>query len=103
MTLGLPLNTMYAFLLVLSRVAGLITFLPAPGFRGAPDMLRAGFALAVTFALFPVWPVLPDAFPSSGQLTAWIFAEAGFGLVMGLAVAFLTEAFQLATQVLGLQ
>jgi len=94
---------MYAFLLVLSRVAGLITFLPAPGFRGAPDMLRAGFALAVTFALFPVWPALPDALPSSGQLTAWIFAETGFGLVMGLAVAFLTEAFQLATQVLGLQ
>ena|SRR6266853_1670955 len=103
MTLGLPLSTMCAFLLVLSRVAGLIAFLPVPGFRNAPDMLRVGFALAVTLALFPVWPALPDALPSSGQLTAWIFAEAGFGLVIGLAVACLTEAFQLATQVLGLQ
>jgi flagellar biosynthetic protein FliR len=66
-------------------------------------MIRAGFALAVTFALFPVWPAVPDVLPSIGQLTAWIFAEAGFGLAMGVAVAFLTEAFQLATQVLGLQ
>ena len=103
MTLGLPLSTMYAFLLVLSRVAGLITFLPVPGFRNAPDVMRAGFALAVTFALFPVWPSLPNALPSIGQLTAWIIAEAGFGLAMGLAVVFLTEALQLATQVLGLQ
>src|SRR5258708_7662081 len=41
MTLGLPLSTMYAFLLVLSRVAGLITFLPAPGFRGPTVWLSA--------------------------------------------------------------
>jgi flagellar biosynthetic protein FliR len=103
MTLGLPLSTLYAFLLVLARVAGLITFLPVPGFRNAPDMLRVCLALAVTFALFPVWPALPNALPSLGELTAWAFAEAGFGLVMGLAVAFLTETFQVATQVLGLQ
>jgi flagellar biosynthetic protein FliR len=33
----------------------------------------------------------------------WALSEAGFGLAAGLAVAFLTEAFQLAAQVLGLQ
>ena len=103
MTLGLPLSTLYAFLLVLSRVAGLVAFLPVPGFRNAPDMLRAILALALAFALFPVWPALPNELPSIGQLIAWTFAEAGFGLAAGLAVAFLTEAFQLAVQVLGLQ
>ena len=103
MTLGLPLSTLYAFLLVVSRVAGLVAFLPVPGFRNAPDMLRAILALALAFALFPVWPALPNELPSIGQLIAWTFAEAGFGLAAGLAVAFLTEAFQLAVQVLGLQ
>ena len=83
MTLGLPLSTLYAFLLVLARVAGLITFLPVPGFRNAPDTVRVVLALAITFALFPVWPALPNVNPTIGQLAAWAFCEAGFGLVGG--------------------
>lgn len=103
MTLGLPLSTLYAFLLVLARTAGLVTFLPVPGFRNAPDPVRIVLALALTIALFPAWPALPDANPSLGTLAAWAVCEAGFGLAAGLAVAFLTEGFQLAAQVLGLQ
>jgi flagellar biosynthetic protein FliR len=103
MTLGLPLSTMYAFLLVLARVGGLVAFIPIPGFRGAPDIVRVVLALVTTFALFPVWPALPNTVPNVAELTAWAFAEAGFGLVIGLSVSFLTEAFQLAAQVLGLQ
>ncbi len=103
MTLGLPLSTLYAFLLVLARVAGLVTFLPVPGFRNAPDTVRVLLALAITFALFPVWPALPDVNPSIGQLAVWAFCETGFGLAAGLAVAFLTESFQVAAQVAGFQ
>ena len=103
MTLGLPVSTMFAFLLVLARVGGLIVFLPVPGFRGAPGMFRVILILGITFALFPVWPSLPDSLPSFGDLTVWAFSEAGFGLAAGLAIAFLTEAFQLGAQVLGLQ
>jgi flagellar biosynthesis protein FliR len=103
MTLGLPLATIYAFLLVLARTAGLVLFLPVPGFRNAPDPVRIVLSLALTVALYPVWPVLPRADPSFGTLTAWVLCEAGFGLAAGLAVAFLTEGFQLAAQVLGLQ
>jgi flagellar biosynthesis protein FliR len=103
MTLGLPLSTLYAFLLVLARVAGLVTFLPVPGFRNAPDTVRVLLALAITFALFPVWPALPNVNPNIGQLAVWAFCEAGFGLAAGLAVAFLTESFQVAAQVAGFQ
>lgn len=99
MTLGLPLATLYAFLLVLARVGGFVTFLPVPGFRAAPDSVKIGLALVITFALFPVWPILPNAEPTLGQLVAWAFLEAGFGLVAGLAISFLMEAFQLAMQV----
>lgn len=103
MTLGLPLSTMFAFVFVLARVAGFVTFLPIPGFKNAPQLIRVILALAIAVALFPVWPALPDALPSFGSLIANAFAELGFGLVTGLAVAFVTEAFQLAAQVLGLQ
>jgi flagellar biosynthetic protein FliR len=103
MTLGLPLSTMIAFVLVLARVAGLVTFLPIPGFKNAPSQIRVVLALAIAVALFPVWPSLPNQLPSFGQLIAWAFSEAAFGIVVGLAVAFLTEAFQVAAQVLGLQ
>src|ERR1700733_2471047 len=101
MMLGLPLSTLYAFAVVLARVAGFILFLPVPGFRSAPDSVRVVLALAITFALFPVWPALPNAEPSIGQLAAWAFSEAGFGLIVGLSVAFLTEGFQVAAQVAG--
>src|SRR5579871_847157 len=103
MTLGLPVSTMVAFLYVLARVAGFVSFLPIPGFKNAPQLIRVVFALAIAIALFPVWPSPPDELPSFGSLTANAFAELGFGLVTGLAVAFLTEAFTLAAQVLGLQ
>jgi flagellar biosynthetic protein FliR len=103
MTLGLPLPTMFAFMLVLARVAGLVAFLPIPGFKSAPNMIRVVFAMAIAFALFPVWPALPDRLPTFGELTVAAFAELGFGLAAGLAVAFLTESFQIAAQVLGVQ
>jgi flagellar biosynthetic protein FliR len=102
MTLGLPLSTIYAFLLVLARVAGLVAFLTIPVFRNAPMIFRAVLAFATTIALFPVWPHLPDVSPSIGQLTVWAFSEMGFGLVAGLAVAFLNEGFQVGAQVLGM-
>jgi flagellar biosynthetic protein FliR len=98
-TLGLPLSTLFAFLLVLARVGGFVTFLPVPGFRAVPDSIKIGLALVITFALFPVWPILPEVVPSIGQLVAWSFCEAGFGLVVGLAVSFLMEGFQIAMQV----
>jgi flagellar biosynthetic protein FliR len=102
-TLGLPLSTLYAFLLVLARVGGFVAFLPLPGFRSAPDSVRAVLVMAITFALFPVWPALPNAAPAMGQLAAWAFGEAGFGLASGLAVAFLLEGLQMAAQVAGFQ
>jgi flagellar biosynthesis protein FliR len=102
-TLEISLGTLYAFLLVLARVSGFIVFLPVPGFRNTLDAVRVVLAVAIALALYPVWPALPNAAPSLGQLTGWVFSEAGFGLAAGLAVAFLTETFQVAAQVAGFQ
>jgi flagellar biosynthesis protein FliR len=103
MTLGLPLSTIYAFLLVLARVAGFVAFIPIPGFRNAPDTMRVLLALALTFALFPVWPNLSNENPQFSQLAVWGFCETGFGLAAGLAVALLAETFQIAAQVAAFQ
>ena len=103
MTVQISLGSLYAFLLVLARVSGFIVFLPVPGFRNTLDSVRVALALAITVALYPVWPALPNATPSIGQLTAWAFSEAAFGLAIGLAVAFLTEAFQMGAQLAGFQ
>jgi flagellar biosynthetic protein FliR len=103
MTLGLPLATISAFLVVLARVSGLVAFFPLPAFRSTPAPIRAVLALTLTLALFPVWPDLPNALPTVTQILGWIFSEAGLGLAIGLAVAFLMEGFQLAMQIVGLQ
>jgi flagellar biosynthetic protein FliR len=102
MTLGLPLSTIFGFLLVLARVGGLMAFLPVPALRNAPMIFRAVLAFVTTIALSPVWPHLPDVSPSVGQLTVWVFSEMGFGLAAGIAVAFLNEGFQIGAQVLGM-
>ncbi len=103
MNLGLPLSTIFAFLMVLARVAGVVGFLPLPGFKNAPATVRVILAMTIAFALFPSWPSLPDELPTFGALVASAFSELGFGLVIGLAVAFLTEGFQLGAQALGMQ
>ncbi|MEP7355270.1 MAG: flagellar biosynthetic protein FliR [Acidobacteriota bacterium] len=103
MTLGLPISTMLAFLLVLTRVGAFVAFLPGPVLRAAPNAAQVVLAMAITFALFPFWPNLPNEVPSIGRLLSWAFGEAGFGLAVGLAVSFLMEGFQVAMQLIGLQ
>jgi flagellar biosynthetic protein FliR len=103
MTVELPLGAIYGMLLVLARAAGLVAFLPVPGFRNAPDSIRAALAVTLGLAMFPLRPALASVNPSIATLTAWILGEASFGLLAGLAVAFLTEGFEIAAQALGLQ
>lgn len=103
MTLGLPLATLTAFLLVLARVGGVVAFFPLPAFRSVPAQVRMGLSLAITLALFPVWPQVPNAVPTTAQLITWSFSEAGLGLAIGLSVSLLMEGVQLAMQIVGLQ
>lgn len=103
MTLSFPIGTLFAFLLVLTRVAGTLAFIPGAMLRAAAAPARVVLALSITCSLFPAWPDLPDALPSIGRLIGWVFAEAGFGLAAGAAVGFLMETLQVAMQLVGLQ
>ena len=104
--LVLPLTTLYAFLLALARVSGVIAFVPIPGFSAGPDVSRVILALALTLALFPTWPALPlanGAPPAVGRLSGAIALETFWGVTVGLVVSFLLEGIQMAAQTVGLQ
>jgi flagellar biosynthesis protein FliR len=101
--LAFPLGTLVGFLLVLARVAGTFVFVPIPGVRSGPEMARVVLVVAVTVSLFPLWPAIDPATIDTGRLVGWLLAEASLGVGIGVAVAFLTEAFLLAAQTLGLQ
>jgi flagellar biosynthetic protein FliR len=101
--LALSAGTLYAFLLVLARVGGALIFVPIPGFRGAPEMVRAVLALGCTMALFGRWPTVGATQVGPATLVGWVLSEAALGLAIGVSVAITLEALMLAAQVLGLQ
>jgi flagellar biosynthetic protein FliR len=100
--LKLPLETVWAFWLVLARVAGALALVPLPGVRSGAEPARILLALALTAALYPRWPQgIAEVTPALAA--AWLLAETAFGIALGLAVLFLVEAFQMAGQAVGLQ
>ncbi len=100
--LTLSVATLYGFLLVLARVAAALTFVPLPGVRQGPAIARVVLSLALTVVLFPQWPSVPEHF-SMGRLLGWLLLDAGLGILIGVGVAFVTEALQIAAQAVGLQ
>jgi flagellar biosynthetic protein FliR len=99
---SLPLTTVYAFVLVLARVSGAIVYIPIPGFSAGPEPVRIILALSLTLALFPLWPAI-SVVPGVGLLVGWLIAEAALGITIGLVVGFISEAFGIFGQMVGLQ
>jgi flagellar biosynthetic protein FliR len=99
--IGLPM--LYGFLLTLARVSGVLVFVPLPGARDIPELSRIVLAFALTILLFPAWPAPAVDRPVLGALAVWLAGELALGILIGLAVAFLLEALQVAAQVIGLQ
>src|SRR5580700_4922225 len=101
--LTIDVGTLYAFLLVLARISGAFIFVPIPGIQAGPQIARALLSVSLTLALQPRWPVIDPDGVSFPLLMGWMLAEAGMGLAVGLAVAFLTEGFQMGAQIISLQ
>jgi len=94
---------LFGFLFVLARVAAIFVFAPIPGMNSGLDSLRVLLSLAITVALYPIWPRVAEAGQSLSALTAAILSEAALGLAIGLAIAFTMEALQMAAQIIGVQ
>ena len=102
-SLSIPAAVLFGFLLVLTRVSAAMAFVPIPGFTNMPLKARVVLALGITMAMSSIWPsvVLPSG--GLGWLVLCMLGEATIGAAVGLAIAFLNEAFVLASQVFGLQ
>ncbi len=100
--LVLSTATLLGFLVTLARVTGVFVFVPLPGLTSGFAVARTVLSLSMTVALFPYWPHLP-ADLSAGLLTVWMISEAALGMGIGLSVAFVTEGFNVAAQIMGLQ
>ena len=100
---ALPVSLLYGFLLVLARISGVFIFIPLPTFKAGPNAAKIVLALALTFALFPLWPKVEPIPASLVQVTGWILVEAAVGLAAGLAVAFIVEGLYVAAQAISIQ
>ena len=100
--LTLSTATLFAFLLVLARVSGALTFVPLPGLSSVPGPGRLFLALGLTFCLQSRWPTVDVSEMTVFRLVGWTIAEAAIGIAIGVAVAVALEAFTFAAQVLGL-
>jgi hypothetical protein len=69
--LALNFSRLYGFLLVLARVSGVIAFVPIPGVSAGPDASRIVLTLAITIALFPVWPAPAVQGPIVSNPSCW--------------------------------
>ena len=99
----LSVTALYGFLLVLTRVAGALIFVPLPGVKAVPQAARATFALAFTLALYGRWPAVDAQAVTAMRMVGWATAEAAVGIGIGVSIAMVLEAFTLAAQILGLQ
>ena len=94
---------LYGFVLTLTRVGCTLMCLPLPGFKDAAPMVRAGLVLGITLLLMPLWPAVHVPPLSAGAFAVAALNEVACGLVIGLALAFLNGAFQLAAQTISMQ
>ena len=100
--LVLSTATLLGFILTLARMAGIMVFVPLPGLSASLSPARVILTLGVTVALYPEWPRVTE-FPSAGQFVMWLLVEATLGIGIGVAVSFISEAFAIGAQVMGLQ
>jgi flagellar biosynthetic protein FliR len=96
-------TTLFGFLFTLARISCVFAFLPLAAFRSAPESAKIVLALAFTVILWPEWksPVFETV--SAGRIVAGLASEAALGLAIGLALAIVLEAFQVAAQIVNLQ
>jgi flagellar biosynthesis protein FliR len=91
------------FLLTLTRLGLAFVFVPLPGVRSAPEMVRALLIVSMAAAVVPLLPASMNL-PASPAAFAWALAgEAVYGLAVGVVVALLSEVLTFAMQAFALQ
>ena len=92
------------FLLIFVRISGIFMMMPVFSSRNTPAHVKVGFALIITYILFPLvfknTAVIPD------HLLPFLFIVAGellVGLILGFVSSLIFTAIQMAGQLLDMQ
>lgn len=94
----------HVFLIILLRVAGILSVIPAIGTRSVPAQVKIGLVIGLSAILMPVVGAgLGSVTVSPATLVPLIFTEFLVGLVLGLCVRFVFVAFEMAGELLGTQ
>jgi flagellar biosynthetic protein FliR len=92
------------FLMILVRVGGILSAMPAIGTRSVPLQVRIGLVVGLTVILFPVvseqLQPLTVSFP---EILPLMFTEFMVGMVLGFAIRFVMSAFEIAGELIGVQ
>ncbi len=100
--LQLYTNQFLVFVLVLTRVSGLMTLAPVWGSRVIPLRVRALLAIGISLIVSPLLWSTPVADPGDLlHLALLLGCEFGVGLSLGLAVTIYFSSLELAGQIMG--
>ncbi len=92
-----------AFMLVASRVSGIVITAPLLGSTVIPARIKAGLVIAISATMFPVLvPSLPSDVAVSGVLSALV-GELTVGLVIGVGLSVILLAVQMTGMIVGQQ
>jgi len=86
-----------------SRIAGMLTSMALLSTQSVPGQIRALLAAAITVAVQPALPIMPDVALFSLQGMIITGQEVLTGLVIGFASQLLITTFTLGGQVIGMQ
>ncbi len=101
-TIHILLPEFQAFLVLISRIGGLLAALPVLSGRTVPVKVKIALVLVLGAALAPVIP-LPPAPYDPVLLAAGLVSEMAIGLTIGLAVRLFFGALELAGEMIGIQ
>ncbi len=91
-----------AFLLVLIRVAALVTVMPLMGGEGVPVIVKVMLAFGISLVLLPLVQVEAQSLEPASLMTG-ILGEVLIGAIIGLGVRMVFAAVDIASEMEGLQ
>lgn len=101
-SLHLLLPEFQSFLVLVSRIGGIVAAFPMLGGRTVPVQIKIALVVMLGIALSPLIP-LPPLSRDAIEMTAGLVSELLIGLVIGLAVRLLFSALEVAGDLLGTQ
>lgn len=104
MTITLPVQTAFVFVLIFARMGSMVMAMPALGDGHVPTRIRLIFALVLTLVMLPL---VRDAYGTVpvklGAVMVAMVSEIAVGVFLGLSARLLTTAIQVAGTAIAFQ